>query len=101
MFQISKERLYEVLRNPLITEKSTQLSSVNQVVFEISKDATKKEVAAAIETLFKVKVKKVLTLNQNGKIKVFKGKTGKRNNYKKAIVTLEAGQNIDLATGVK
>ena len=98
---VNKERIYEVLRRPLVTEKSTLLSANNQVVFEVSKDATKAEIKASVETLFKVIVESVATLNQLGKTKVFKGRKGKRKDYKKAIVTLKRGETIDLSSGVK
>ncbi len=97
---INKEKLYEVLRYPLITEKSTTLSDSSKVVFIVSSLADKADIKSSVETLFSVKVKKVNVINQNGKAKVFKGKSGKRNNFKKAIVTLEEGQTIDFSAGV-
>ncbi|MFL1780798.1 50S ribosomal protein L23 [Candidatus Hepatincolaceae symbiont of Richtersius coronifer] len=100
MSENNKERLYEIIRRPLITEKSTLLSSNNQIVFEVSKCTNKAEIKTAIEFLFKVNVKNVATLNQKGKIKIFKGKSGKRKDVKKAIVTLKEGQTLDLAAGV-
>ncbi|MDR2007484.1 MAG: 50S ribosomal protein L23 [Alphaproteobacteria bacterium] len=96
----NQERLYEVIRNPIITEKTTNLSAENKVVFAVAPTANKQEIKAAVEFLFKVKVEAVNTINQNGKLKVFKGKIGKRKNIRKAIVTLAKGQNIDLASGV-
>ncbi len=96
----NKERLYEVIRNPIITEKTTLLASDNKIVFEVSPSANKHEIKTAVEFLFKVKVDAVNTINQNGKLKIFKGKLGKRKNYKKAVVTLSKGQTIDLASGV-
>jgi len=96
----NKERFYEVLRNPIITEKTTNLSGENKFVFAVAPTANKLEIKAAVEFLFKVKVKAVNTINQNGKFKVFKGKIGKRKNYRKAIVTLAKGQTIDLSSGV-
>ncbi|MEM9627624.1 MAG: 50S ribosomal protein L23 [Pseudomonadota bacterium] len=97
---MNKERMYNVILSPVITEKSTQGSEHNQVTFRVAKDATKPEVKQAIEALFDVKVKAVNTLNQKGKVKRFRGRLGKRNDVKKAIVTLEEGQMIDVTTGI-
>jgi large subunit ribosomal protein L23 len=98
--KISRERMYDVVRRPLITEKSTMASEHGQVIFQVAVDASKPEIKAAVEGLFGVKVKAVNTLRQKGKAKVFRGKKGKRVNTKKAMVTLEEGQNIDVATGI-
>lgn len=97
---MSQERMYDVILSPVITEKSTLGSEHNQVTFRVAKDATKPEVKTAIETLFGVKVKAVNTLNQKGKLKRFRGRLGKRNDVKKAIVTLEEGQTLDVTTGI-
>ena len=97
---MNKERMYNVILSPVITEKSTQGSEHNQVTFRVAQDATKPEVKQAIEALFDVKVKAVNTLNQKGKVKRFRGRLGKRNDVKKAIVTLEEGQMIDVTTGI-
>ena len=97
---MNKERMYNVILSPVITEKSTQGSEYNQVTFRVAQDATKPEVKQAIEALFDVKVKAVNTLNQKGKVKRFRGRLGKRNDVKKAIVTLEEGQMIDVTTGI-
>ena len=97
---VSKERMYEVLRRPLITEKATLLSEHNQVAFEVAMDASKPEICAAVEGLFNVKVTGVNTLVQKGKVKVFRGRKGKRDDMKKAIVTLADGDSIDVTTGV-
>lgn len=96
----SRERLYEVLRAPVVTEKSTLGSEHNQVTFKVPMDASKPEIKAAVEELFKVKVKAVNTLRQNGKIKRFKGIRGRRPDSKKAFVTLEEGHSIDVTTGI-
>ena len=96
----SKERIYQVIQAPVITEKATLLSEFNQVTFRVPLDASKPEIKAAVEDLFKVKVTAVNTLRQTGKLKRFKGHIGKRNDYKKAIVTLAEGQSIDITTGV-
>ncbi|HKI64632.1 MAG TPA: 50S ribosomal protein L23 [Burkholderiales bacterium] len=97
---VSRERLYEVVRRPLVTEKSTLGSEHNQVAFVVPMDATKPEIKAAIEGLFNVKVKAVNTLRQSGKIKRFRGRPGKRAAMKKAYVTLEQGHSIDVTTGI-
>ncbi len=97
---VSSERLYELVRRPIVTEKSTLGSEHNQVAFEVPLDARKPEILAAVEGLFKVKVKAVNTLRQKGKTKRFRGKLGTRSDLKKAYVTLEEGHNIDVTTGI-
>ena len=98
--EVSRERMYEIIRGPVITEKATLASEHNQVVFRVALDASKPEIKTAIESLFKVRVKAVNTLRTNGKIKQFRGTIGRRPETKKAIVTLEEGQSIDVTTGV-
>ena len=93
-------RHYDTVLSPIITEKATLLSEHNKVVFRVDYTASKDEIAAAVEELFKVKVTKVNTLNVLGKTKRFRGLLGKRNDYKKAIVTLAEGQSIDITTGL-
>jgi large subunit ribosomal protein L23 len=93
-------RHYEVIRAPLITEKATLLSEQNKVVFKVATNATKLEIASAVEELFKVRVVKVNTLVQKGKTKRFRGRPGRRADVKKAIVTLQEGQSIDITTGL-
>jgi large subunit ribosomal protein L23 len=95
------ERNYEILRNPLVTEKTTIGSQYGQFTFQVPMDASKPEIKTAVETLWKVKVEKVNTLIQKGKTKRFKGIMGRRNNYKKAIITLQEGQAIDFSEGLK
>jgi len=97
---ISKERMYEVIRRPLITEKATLMSEHNQVAFEVAIDASKPEIREAVEALFKVSVTGVNTLVQKGKVKTFRGRKGKRDDKKKAVVTLAEGSSIDVTTGV-
>lgn len=97
---MSEARHYDAILSPVITEKATLASEHNQVIFRVPLDATKPEVKAAVEKLFKVKVKAVNTLRQQGKLKVFKGVKGKQNDFKKAIVTLEDGHSIDVTTGL-
>jgi len=97
---MSTFRHYDVIRNPVVTEKSTMASENGQVVFDVAIDATKTEIKAAVEALFSVKVKAINTLVRKGKVKRFRGKIGVRNDVKKAIVTLVDGQSIDISTGV-
>ena len=97
---MSKLSAYDIIVAPLITEKSTLVSEANQVIFKVAPKATKPQIKAAVESLFKVKVKAVNTLVHKGKVKTFRGRTGKQSNVKKAIVTLEEGHTIDLATGL-
>jgi large subunit ribosomal protein L23 len=95
-----KRSAYDVILAPAITEKATLLSEVNQVVFDVARKATKPEIKAAVETLFKVKVKAVNTLIRKGKLKTFRGRRGVQSDSKKAVVTLEEGHSIDLSTGI-
>lgn len=94
-------RHYDVVRSPIITEKSTGLSELNKAVFKVARDASKEEIKSAVEALFKVKVVKVNTLNRKGKTKNFRGRPGFQSDFKKAVVTLEAGQSIDIAAGAR
>ncbi|GGK24889.1 50S ribosomal protein L23 [Salinarimonas ramus] len=93
-------RHYDVIVAPVITEKSTNLSEQNKVVFKVAIDATKPQIKTAVEKLFDVKVKAVNTLVTKGKTKVFRGTRGRRSDVKKAIVTLEEGHSIDVTTGL-
>ena len=93
-------RHYDVIVAPHITEKATLGSEHNQVTFRVPLDASKPEIKAAIEQVFNVKVKAVNTLRQLGKTKRFRGFNGKRNDFKKAIVSLAEGHSIDVTTGV-
>ncbi len=93
-------RHYDTILAPVITEKATLLSEQNKVVFRVADDASKDEIAAAVEELFKVKVTKVNTLVTKGKTKRFRGIMGRRSDVKKAIVTLAEGQSIDITTGL-
>src|SRR5215218_7088923 len=94
-------RHYDVVLAPHITEKSTLLSEHNAVVFKVAEKATKPEIKAAVEALFDVKVMSVNTLTQKGKTKRWKGKPYRRSDVKKAVVTLAAGQSIDVTEGVR
>lgn len=98
--QISDERVYEIIRSPLITEKATVLSQYNQYVFEVIADATKPEIKQAVEKLFKVTVLTVNTVLTKGKTKRFKGRIGRRQDLKKAIISVKQGQTIDVSAGV-
>ena len=98
--KLSREAMYQVIRNPLITEKATMLSEHGQFVFKVAPDATKPEIKAAIEGLFGVTVLAVNTLVQKGKTKRFKGRPGRRSDVKKAFVKLAPGQSIDFTTGL-
>jgi large subunit ribosomal protein L23 len=91
---------YEVIRRPIITEKATMASEANAVVFEVARDATKPEIKAAVEAVFGVRVKAVNTLILKGKTKRFRGRPGVRSDRKKAYVTLEEGNTIDVTTGL-
>jgi large subunit ribosomal protein L23 len=93
-------RHYDTILAPVLTEKATYLSEQNKVVFRVAEDATKDEIAAAVEELFKVKVTKVNTLITKGKTKRFRGIMGRRADVKKAIVTLAEGYSIDIMTGL-
>jgi large subunit ribosomal protein L23 len=93
-------RHYDVIVSPVITEKATNLSEHNKVVFRVKPDATKPQIKEAVERLFDVKVKSVNTLVTKGKVKMFRGQRGRRSDIKKAIVTLADGQTIDVTTGL-
>ena len=92
--------MYDVVQSPVITEKSAMGSQHGQVTFRVPLEATKPQIKAAVETLFGVKVKAVNTLVQKGKVKRFRGIVGRRNDMKKAMVSLEDGQSIDIGAGV-
>lgn len=96
----SKGRIFELIRAPVVTEKSTLISEYNQVTFMVPLDANKFEIKAAVEDLFKVKVSAVNTLRKKGKVKRFKGYIGKQVDTKKAVVTLAEGQSIDIMTAI-
>lgn len=91
---------YDIIKNPVITEKSTMLSENNVFTFNVPMTATKPEIKAAVEALFSVEVAQVNTLRQKGKVKKFKGHKGRRNHTKKAMVKLAEGHSIDITTGV-
>jgi large subunit ribosomal protein L23 len=93
-------RHYDVILSPVITEKATMASERSQVVFKVSRTATKPQIKAAVEKLFDVKVKQVNTLVRKGKVKISKGRRGEQSDTKRAIVTLEEGHRIDVTTGL-
>jgi large subunit ribosomal protein L23 len=95
-----KPNHYDVIRKPIITEKATLASEANAVVFQGAMDATKPMIKEAVEAVFGVKVKAVNTTITKGKVKRFKGRPGVRSDKKKAYVTLEEGNTIDVSTGL-
>ena len=97
---MKKFHYLDVIISPNITEKSTSLSEFNKVVFKVNKGASKNSIKRSIEKIFKVNVIKINTINLKGKTKLVKNKRAYKPGYKKAIVTLKKGQNIDLATGI-
>ncbi len=96
----TKAQHYDVIRKPIVTEKATMASESGAVVFEVAIDANKPQIKDAVETLFGVKVKAVNTSITKGKLKKFRGKPGRRKDVKKAYVTLEEGNTIDVSTGL-
>ena len=98
--KLTRQAMYDLIRSPLITEKATAASEHNQVIFRVPLTATKREVKAAVEGLFAVKVEAVNTIRVEGKSKRFRGHLGRRSDYKKAIVTLAEGSRVDVTTGI-
>ncbi|NRA73303.1 MAG: 50S ribosomal protein L23 [Rickettsiales bacterium] len=99
---IVKNSVYDILQAPVLSEKSMKASEFNKYIFRVKPDVTKEQVKKAVEEIFGVKkIIKINSLNVEGKRKIFKGIKGKRKNYKKVIVTLEKGSNIDFNAGVK
>ena len=97
---MDKIHLYDKIISPLLTEKSTNLSEQNKIVFKVLKSANKKNIKNNIEKIFKVNVIKVNIVNKQNRTKLTRGKKVKISGYKKAIITLKKGQNIDLTTGI-
>ena len=97
---MSKMNLYDSILNPVVTEKATNLSEMNKVVFKVNRSANKRSVKKSIEKIFKVNVVKVNIINKQRRFKTVKGRKIKVQGYKKAIITLKKGQNIDLTTGI-
>ena len=96
----AKAEHYDVIVKPIITEKATMTSENNGVVFQVAMDASKPQIKEAVEAVFGVKVKAVNTVVTKGKAKKFRGRAGERSDKKKAYVTLEEGNTIDVATGL-
>ncbi|MFP1643865.1 50S ribosomal protein L23 [Pontitalea aquivivens] len=96
----AKAEHYDVIVKPIITEKATMASENGAVVFQVAKDANKPQIKEAVEALFGVKVKAVNTTITKGKVKRFRGQLGSRSDVKKAYVTLEDGNTIDVSTGL-
>ena len=97
---MSKLNLYDKILSPLVTEKSTNLSEQNKIVFKVPSKANKVNLKKNIEKIFKVNVTKINIINKKNRTKFTRGRTVKVKGYKKAIITLKKGQNIDLATGI-
>ncbi len=93
---MTPEKCYDIIRRPVITEKSMRGAEWNQITFQVDRRATKKDIRQAVETVFGVTVKAVNTMNQPGKVKRFRGHLGRRNAVKKAVVTLAEGDRIDV-----
>ncbi|MDR1026245.1 MAG: 50S ribosomal protein L23 [Lactobacillus sp.] len=93
-------KMYDTLTRPVITEKSMIANEAGKVTFIVPLEATKEDVKKAVEAIFNVKVEKVNTIRTFGKEKRFRGHIGQRSDYKKALVTLADGQNIDVTTGI-
>ena len=98
--EVDLNKSYKIIRQPIVTEKATKLSEFNKVVFEVAFKSNKNEIKGAVEKLFSVKVKSVNIINIKGKVKRFKGVLGKRKDIKKAVITLEEGNTIDISAGV-
>ena len=100
MPKIEKIHLYDKILSPLLTEKSTNLSGENKIVFKVRKSANKKNLKNNIEKIFKVNVTKINIINKQNRTKFTRGKKVKVSGFKKAIITLKKGQSIDLTTGI-
>ncbi len=97
---MSREKYYDIVLSPVITEKSTLMADQNKVMFNVARNATKPQIKEAVEALFGVKVKAVNTLVRKGKVKRFRNTIGRQSDVKKAVVTLEEGQTIDVTGGL-
>ena len=97
---MEKIHLYDKILTPVVTEKSTNLSELNKIVFKVPDGANKRNLKKNIEKIFKVNVTKINIINKQNRTKVTRGKKVKVSGYKKAIITLKKGQNIDLTTGI-
>ena len=97
---MDKIHLYDKILSPLVTEKSTNMSEQNKIIFKVPNGANKKNLKTNIEKIFKVNVTKINILNKKGRTKIARGKKVKISGFKKAIITLKKGQSIDLTTGI-
>ena len=97
---MEKIHLYDKILSPIVTEKSTNLSDQNKIVFKVPDNANKKNLKKNIEKIFKVNVTKINIINKKTRNKITRGRKVKIRGYKKAIITLQKGQNIDLTTGI-
>ncbi len=97
---MKKINYLDSIKSPIITEKATNLSDQNKVVFKVHNNASKESIKKNIEKIFKVNVLKVNTISKRSKTKIVRGKIRKKRGYKKAVITLKKGQSIDLATGI-
>ncbi len=97
---MEKIHLYDKILSPLLTEKSTNLSSQNKIIFKVHKNANKKNIKKNIEKIFKVTVTKINIINKQNRTKLTRGRKVKVSGFKKAIITLKKGQSIDLTTGI-
>ena len=97
---MQKIHLYDKILSPLLTEKSTNLSEQNKIVFKVPHSASKKTLKGSIEKIFKVNVTKINIINKQNRTKLTRGRKVKVSGYKKAIITLKKGQSIDLTTGI-
>ena len=97
---MDKIHLYDKILSPVVTEKSTNLSELNKIIFKVTNGANKKNLKKNIEKIFKVNVTKINIINKQNRTKVTRGKKVKVSGYKKAIITLKKGQSIDLTTGI-
>ena len=95
-----KVHLFDKIISPHVTEKSTNLSEQNKIIFKVPDKANKKNLKKNIEKIFKVNVTKINIINKKSKIKLTRGKKVRVSGFKKAIVTIKKGQNIDLTTGI-
>ena len=96
----TKTHLYDKILSPIVTEKSTNLSSLNKITFKVPVETNKKILKKSVEKIFKVNVVKINIINKKSRLKFTRGRKVKKKGYKKAIITLKKGQNIDLTTGV-
>ena len=97
---MNKIHLYDKILSPMVTEKSTNLSELNKIVFKVPNRANKKNLKKNIEKIFKVNVTKINIINKQNRTKISRGKKVKVSGFKKAIITLKKGQSIDLTTGI-